>query len=196
MAGGESNRTVAPGVVAVNHLDGAQSPQVWIQIICFPCRRECGLPIGLAVRHFRADATDGFRTLRFAIGSNEATARLCGIPGAVAKGLHLRAGGTAVWALAGLMQLSRLTQGRSDGGDWVGIGHHRGGGDRQGRSLNGGTGSVLGSMIGALIMAVLRNGVQSDGLAEFHAGDHHRHCDHHRGRAGLVAAEQDEDMIL
>jgi ribose transport system permease protein len=58
---------------------------------------------------------------------------------------------------AGLMQLSRLTQGdptvaiglELDIIAAVVIG---------GASLSGGTGSILGSMIGAVIMAVLRNG--------------------------------------
>jgi ribose transport system permease protein len=61
------------------------------------------------------------------------------------------------FGLAGLMQLSRLTQGdptvaiglELDIIAAVVIG---------GASLSGGTGSILGSMIGALIMAVLRNG--------------------------------------
>ena len=64
--------------------------------------------------------------------------------------------------LAGLMQLSRLRQGdptvavglELDIIAAVVIG---------GASLNGGAGSVLGSMIGALIMAVLRNGSQQMG---------------------------------
>src|SRR4030095_13474772 len=59
--------------------------------------------------------------------------------------------------LAGLMQLSRLTQGdptvaiglELDIIAAVVIG---------GASLSGGTGSIFGSLIGALIMAVLRNG--------------------------------------
>jgi ribose transport system permease protein len=62
-----------------------------------------------------------------------------------------------LFGTAGLMQLSRLTQGdptvaiglELDIIAAVVIG---------GASLSGGTGSVLGSMIGAVIMAVLRNG--------------------------------------
>ena len=92
----------------------------------------------------------------FAIGSNEATARLCGIRVQLHKALIYSLAGL-FFGLSGLMQLSRLTQGdptvaiglELDIIAAVVIG---------GASLNGGTGSILGSMIGALIMAVLRNG--------------------------------------
>ncbi len=92
----------------------------------------------------------------FAIGSNEATARLCGIRVRLHKVLIYTLAGL-LFGTAGLMQLSRLTQGdptvaiglELDIIAAVVIG---------GASLSGGTGSILGSMIGALIMAVLRNG--------------------------------------
>jgi ribose transport system permease protein len=92
----------------------------------------------------------------FAIGSNEATARLCGIRVRLHKVLIYTLAGL-LFGIAGLMQLSRLTQGdptvaiglELDIIAAVVIG---------GASLSGGSGSILGSMIGALIMAVLRNG--------------------------------------
>jgi ribose transport system permease protein len=92
----------------------------------------------------------------FAIGSNEATARLCGIRVQLHKVIIYTLAGL-LFGAAGLMQLSRLTQGdptvaiglELDIIAAVVIG---------GASLSGGAGSILGSMIGALIMAVLRNG--------------------------------------
>jgi ribose transport system permease protein len=97
----------------------------------------------------------------FAIGSNEATARLCGIRTRVVKTAIYTVAGV-FFGLAGVMQFSRLRQG--DPSTAIGIeldmiaavviG---------GASLNGGSGSILGSMIGALTMSVLRSGsTQSD----------------------------------
>jgi ribose transport system permease protein len=97
----------------------------------------------------------------FALGSNEATARLCGVPTTRLKVMIYTLAG-CFFGLAGLFQLSRLRQG--DPTVAVGleldiiaaviIG---------GASLSGGVGTILGSMIGALIMAVLRNGSQQMG---------------------------------
>jgi ribose transport system permease protein len=94
----------------------------------------------------------------FALGSNESTARLCGIATTRLKVLVYVSAGW-LFGLAGLFQLSRLRQG--DPTVAVGleldiiaaviIG---------GASLSGGVGTVFGSLVGALIMSVLRNGSQ------------------------------------
>jgi len=92
----------------------------------------------------------------FAIGSNEATARLCGIRTDRAKVLIYGLSGL-LCGLSGVMEFSRLTVGDPT----VAVGLELdiiaavviGGG-----SLNGGEGSILGSMIGVLIMSFLRNG--------------------------------------
>jgi ribose transport system permease protein len=92
----------------------------------------------------------------FAIGSNEATARLCGIRVPLQKVFIYSLAGL-FFGCAGLMQLTRLTQGDPSGAvglelDMIAavvIG---------GASLSGGSGSILGSMIGALVIQTLRNG--------------------------------------
>ena len=98
----------------------------------------------------------------FAVGSNEQTARLCGVRVERVKVLVYGLGG-AFAGLAGLMQFSRLTVGDPT----VAIGRELdviaavviGGG-----SLSGGEGSILGSLIGALIMTVIRSGCSQMGL--------------------------------
>ena len=101
----------------------------------------------------------------FAFGSNEAGARACGI---ATDRLKIWIYGLAglLFGLAGVMQMSRLRQGDPT----VAAGSELdiiaavviGGG-----SLNGGEGSILGTMIGALIMAFLRNGCQQVGWPNY-----------------------------
>ncbi len=98
----------------------------------------------------------------FAIGSNEETARLCGVPVELVKVLVYTIC-AAFAGLAGLMQFSRLTVGDPT----VAVGLELnviaavviGGG-----SLGGGEGSILGSLVGALIMMVIASGCTQMGL--------------------------------
>jgi ribose transport system permease protein len=94
----------------------------------------------------------------FALGSNEAAARACGIRvERLETQIYALAG--LLFGLAGVVQTSRLRQGDPT----VAVGLELdviasvviGGG-----SLRGGEGSVLGSLIGALVMSFLRNGCQ------------------------------------
>ena len=111
-------------------------------------------------------ASLGLKFTRFgrhviAVGSNENAARLCGVPvERVRMFVYVISGVFA--GLAGLMQFSRLTVGdptvanglELDAIAAVVIG---------GASLTGGEGSILGTMLGALIMATLRSGAAQIG---------------------------------
>ncbi len=97
----------------------------------------------------------------FAIGSNESAARLSGVRVAWVKlGVYTVAG--LLFGFASLLQNARLSLGDPTAANGleldiiaaVVIG---------GASLNGGTGSVSGSLLGALTMAVLRSGTQQIG---------------------------------
>jgi ribose transport system permease protein len=145
------NQTVSPPDSGLNNLMELHEPtNLW------PLPLGVWVVLGLAMMMAVVMRRTVFGRYIFAIGANETAARLCGIRVQIQKvTIYMVAG--IFFGLAGLMQLSRLTQGdptvaiglELDIIAAVVIG---------GASLSGGSGSILGSMIGALTMAVLRNG--------------------------------------
>lgn len=100
----------------------------------------------------------------FAIGSNEATARLCGVNVSGMK-VAVYALGGAFMALAGIFDFNNLSaQGNPTSGEGLELDMIAavviGGG-----SLTGGRGSVLGSIVGALTMTTLKSGCIYAGLS-------------------------------
>lgn len=101
----------------------------------------------------------------YAIGSNEATARLCGVRVTRVK-LSIYSLCGAFAGLAGVLQFARLTVGdpttaigkELDVIAAVVIG---------GASLSGGVGGILGSMLGAFMMSVLANGCTLTGVPNY-----------------------------
>jgi ribose/xylose/arabinose/galactoside ABC-type transport system permease subunit len=101
----------------------------------------------------------------FAIGSNEATARLCGLPVNGVKIAVYSLGGLFM-AIAGIFDFNDLNkQGSPTGGIGLELDIIAavviGGG-----SLSGGRGSMPGSIIGALTMTTLRHGCIYVGLSD------------------------------
>jgi ribose/xylose/arabinose/galactoside ABC-type transport system permease subunit len=101
----------------------------------------------------------------YAIGSNEATARLCGIRVEFHRVLIYSIGGFFA-GIAAVMQFSNLTLGDPTAAVGMELDIIAavviGGG-----SLHGGEGSVVGSVIGAVIMAILRNGCTLVGIPNY-----------------------------
>jgi len=97
-----------------------------------------------------------------AVGSNEQTARLCGVNVEKVKRIVYSTSG-AFSGMAGLMLMSYQGQGDPTAATGMELDIIAavviGGG-----SLSGGQGSVLGSLVGALIMTVIRTGCQLNGL--------------------------------
>ncbi|MDB4917002.1 MAG: ABC-type transporter, integral rane subunit [Gemmatimonadetes bacterium] len=165
---------IARGVAKwLAHEQTVNVPTTWMNdlLVTFPRQGWLVLPIGvwttLALAVFVAFVLRRtvFGRRIFALGSNEAAARACGIDTNRLK-VAVYACAGCLFGLTGAMQMSRLRQGDptvANGAELdiiaaVVIG---------GGSLNGGEGSILGSMIGALVMAFLRNGCQQMGWPNY-----------------------------
>lgn len=128
-------------------------PEESLQLVCSGVWIVIGLAIFLAFV-LRASV---FGRHVFALGSNEAAARLCGLPVVRIK-IAVYALGGLFMALAGVFEFNNLNR---QGNPTSGVGLELeviaavviGGG-----SLNGGRASVLGSLVGALMMTTLRSG--------------------------------------
>ena len=128
---------------------GSLPTGVWLALVL-------AIVVGITLRHAR------FGRHVFAVGSNELTARLCGVPVERVK-LLVYLLGAAFAGIAAVLQFSYLTGG--DPTTAVGlelnviaavvIG---------GASLAGGQGSVVGTLVGAIIMSVVANGCTKLGL--------------------------------
>jgi ribose transport system permease protein len=124
-------------------------PGVWVVLL-----------LALAVAGFLLYTRPGRHAV--AIGSNEMTARLCGVPvERITLLVYVMCGALA--GLAGVMEFSTLTVG--DPTDSIGLELEAiaavviGGG-----SLSGGRGSIAGALIGALLLTVIKTGCTHVGL--------------------------------
>ncbi len=157
---GNSQTISIPGDAPINSLMARSAPRE-----LFPLPPGVWLALGLAVFTAFILRSTIFGRRIFALGSSEATARLCGIRIGLTR-IQIYGVAGLFFGLAGWMQLSRLTQGDPSIAQGleldiiaaVVIG---------GASLSGGAGSILGSLIGALVMAVLRNGASLCGWPNF-----------------------------
>ena len=122
----------------------------------------CWILLGVALALGLALRTTRFGLRAQAIGSNEETARLCGVDVARTKVL-VYALGAGCAGIASVLQLSYLSMGdptTAQGAELQVIAAAVLGG----ASLSGGEGSILGTLVGALLMSVVANGCTQMGL--------------------------------
>jgi ribose transport system permease protein len=101
----------------------------------------------------------------YALGSNESAARLCGVP-VLGRRLWIYAVGGVFAGMAGVLQFSNLTLGDPTAAEGMELDIIAavvlGGG-----SLRGGEGRAAGTLAGALLMAMLRNGCNLAGIPNY-----------------------------
>jgi ribose transport system permease protein len=118
-----------------------------------------GLVVGFMLRY------TAFGRYAYAMGSNETAARYCGIP-VVRQRLWIYGLGGAFAGMAGAMQFANLTLGDPTAAEGMELDIIAavviGGG-----SLRGGEGRTAGSLAGALLMTVLRNGCNMAGIPNY-----------------------------
>lgn len=123
------------------------------------------LVVGLAIVWSVVLRRSVFGVHTYAVGSNETNARLCGVPVEWVK-LRIYALCGLMAGLAGVLHFARVRVGDPTAGSGLELqviaAVVLGGG-----SLAGGEGSILGSLLGALCMALLANGCQLEGLPNY-----------------------------
>jgi ribose transport system permease protein len=148
-----------------------EAPATWLNGLLRTVESGRGLPPGIWILAVLALLVAGvlrytvFGRHLFAIGSNERTARLCGVRVERVK-VAVYAISAALAGVAGVMQFAKL----SVGDPTVAVGLELdviaaviiGGG-----SLTGGNGTVLGTVLGATIMSVVAIGCSQHGLANW-----------------------------
>ena len=159
-------RGTAKGLADEQKIDA--DPHGLDTLMTAPAPGEWSLPAGVAIAVLVAAVAEvALRHTVFgrhvtAIGSNENTARLCGVPVTRVKVFVYGLSGLLA-GLAGIMEFATLTVG--DPTDSIGLELEViaavviGGG-----SLSGGQGSVVGAMVGALLMTVIKTGCTHIGL--------------------------------
>lgn len=150
-----------------------EAPATWLNDLLRSVAGDRGLPMPSGIWLVALLALVVAATLRytrfgrhlFAIGSNERTARLCGVP-VTRRKVTVYALGAALTGVAGVLQFSRLSVGDPTVADGLELDVIAaviiGGG-----SLSGGHGTVLGTVLGATTMAVIQIGCAQRGFANW-----------------------------